>query len=500
MIAPLLYSTGKAPMNVQKATLKDGQIVEYVLVDDPPAGGMKKTYFSPDRSFVVQFFHDQSTSSDNQRMARLDAILGKYNPALPESKGGAKGVSQVSCEYFKKLFCWPTAIVVKPQLGIIAPTYSGDYFFATGPFKGCEKQGKWFSSRKLRPMLPEQERGTWNNYFRICILLTRTVRRLHQAGLAHSDLSSKNVLVDPTKGQCVVIDIDSLVVPGLFPPDVLGTPGYIAPEVLGTQNLPLNDPNRKHPSALTDQHALAVLLYEYLLFRHPLRGPRVNDIQSAEEDERLSMGPKALFIEHPSDRSNRPKDASELKVPYSSLGPQLAQLFERAFVDGLHDPSKRPAAIEWERALIKTWDMLHPCANGKCSHGWFILHTPKQPKCTFCGTKLKGSILILKLCKQSKPGQWLHDDQLVLYNNIYLCKWHTHSGIFPGEEADRTPQAYCVLQDGKWLLVNMNLQSLTSVGGNRVSPGQAVELKQGARFRLSQDSNGRMAEVIVHQL
>ena len=39
------------------------------------------------------------------------------------------------------------------------------------------------------------------------------------------------VLVDPTTGGCVVIDIDSLVVPGVYPPEVIGTGGYIAPEV-----------------------------------------------------------------------------------------------------------------------------------------------------------------------------------------------------------------------------------------------------------------------------
>ena len=32
---------------------------------------------------------------------------------------------------------------------------------------------------------------------------------MHQAGLAHSDLSCNNVLVDPTTGSCVVIDIDA---------------------------------------------------------------------------------------------------------------------------------------------------------------------------------------------------------------------------------------------------------------------------------------------------
>jgi serine/threonine protein kinase len=63
------------------------------------------------------------------------------------------------------------------------------------------------------------------------------LRRLHAAGLAHSDLSYKNVLVDPAGGNACIIDIDGLVVPGKFPPDVVGTPDFIAPEVIASQHL-----------------------------------------------------------------------------------------------------------------------------------------------------------------------------------------------------------------------------------------------------------------------
>jgi hypothetical protein len=470
-------------MSRKTATTKDGRTVEFIYVDDPPSGGMKATYFSPDRSYVVQFFHDQATANDPNRLKRLEAVVGKYNPTNDPKNG----------DYWKRLFCWPTAIVVKPTVGIVAPCYPSYFFFESGPFKGKEKEGRWFSSPKLRNLLPERERGTWVNYFQICILIARAVRRLHVAGLAHSDLSCKNILVDPSRGLSVVIDIDSLVVPQHFPPDVMGTPGYIAPEVLATQHLPLNDPKRKHPNAQTDQHALAVLVYEYLLFRHPLKGPKVNSTASAEEDELLSMGAKALFVEHPSDTSNRPPD---IKVPCSALGPQLHELFMKSFVKGLHSPNDRPAAIDWERALIRTWDMLVPCPNANCYQKWFVLYDTKKPQCPFCGARAKGTIPVLKLRKQVRPGQWLPDGQLAVHNNgLYLFKWHVFDNVFPGEDADRTPQAYFALHEGRWLLINQQLDSLTSPGGNRVPANQAVELKHGAHIRLSQDDRGRIAEV-----
>nr|QIQ10290.1 Putative kinase protein [Escherichia coli] len=35
------------------------------------------------------------------------------------------------------------------------------------------------------------------------------------------------------------------------------------------------------------------------------------------------------------------------------MGPYLTPLFERAFIDGLHDANKRPTADEWESARLK---------------------------------------------------------------------------------------------------------------------------------------------------
>jgi len=484
-------------MTVLDATLTDGRKVQYVLVDNPPAGGMKKTYFSPDRSYVVQFYHKQSAAHDPQRLSRLQAILGKYNPTVTHAQGGS-AASETSADYFKRLFCWPTGIVTQPDIGIVAPTYPGNYFFADGPFKGKEKEGGWFLGAKTRKLLPASELGNWKGYFGLCICMARAVRRLHMAGLAHSDLSSKNVLIDPLQGASVIIDIDSLVVPGLYPPDVMGSPGYIAPEVLGTQQLPVNDPKRHLPSAVTDQHALAVLIYQYLLLRHPLRGPKVHSNASAEEDEHLAMGSKALFVEHPTDSSNQPRD---LKTPYTILGQDLADLIKRTFVDGLHAPHKRPAAAEWERGLVKTWDMLIPCANPACTHQTFVLADLRAARCPFCGTPHpKGTLPVLKLRSERRPGQWLPDGQFVAFHNQSLFPWHVFDNIYSGELADRAPQAYCVFHQGRWLLINQAMDSLTSPGGNRVPIGSAVELKDKTQFRLSQQPHGRIAEVQLLQM
>lgn len=487
-----------------EATLADGRRILYVIQDDPPRGGMKYTYFAPDKSYVIQFFNDPETAKDPNLRKRIEAILGRFNPTLSEQAGGAMGNSEAMAKYFSSRFCWPTAIVTQPEFGIVCPAYPPNYFFSENAsivpelsleLKGKDKKSKWFTSAKLRRLMKEQELGNFQAMFQMSISLARAIRRMHQAGLAHSDLSCNNVLIDPTTGGCVVIDIDSLVVPGVYPPEVIGTGGYIAPEVLKTMNLPFGDPRRQLPCSYTDLHALAVLLYEYLLLRHPLVGPKIHS-DDPNMDDYLSMGPKALFIENPDDHSNRPGD---LKLTIKDLGPALEALFLRAFVDGLHSPNNRPTAMEWEKALVKTWDLLYPCANSNCAAGWFVLHDAKHPVCPFCGTRVSQDNLIrlhLKSPLQGRPGQWAPAGEVALYHNIPLFKWHILAKTFPDEKTDRTMMAYVCKHQGQWLLVNHNIQGMTSPSGNLVPIGQAILLKNGAVFRMTNNDEGLLAEVV----
>ncbi len=472
-------------MSTAEATLSDGRTIAY-LPDLIGEGGMKRVYFTTDRRSVVCFFKDQGLRADPNRLARLTAILGKFNPTTDPQTGS----------YFRDLFCWPTAIVTAPHFGILAPAYARNFFFAAGPWQGKEKKGAWFSRPKLRKMLPPGERGHWANYLSVCLQMARAVRKLHLTGLAHSDLSSNNVLVDPPNGRCVVIDIDSLVVPGVFAADVLGTPGYIAPEVLATQHLPLTDKARRLPSNRTDLHALAVLIYEYLLHRHPLRGPKINSTASAEEDELLSMGAKALFIEHPSDTSNH---QAGLTVSFQQLGPYLPDLFRRAFVDGLHAPDSRPGAADWENGLARTLDLLLPCGNTACSESWFPCPIAAQPlRCPWCGWEQRDKVPVLDFfyTPGGRHGQYRPENHSVACSEgRRLHRWHVFRNVRPGEGVSEETLAYVTRQQGRWLLVNRSLTGLISPGGNRVPAGQACELKDGDEIQLSQEEHGRLVAV-----
>jgi hypothetical protein len=470
-------------MSTETATLSDGRTIQYIP-EVIGSGVMKQVYFTADRQSVVCFYINQQ---DPFRLARLKAVVDKFNPTL----------DRVTGDYWKKRFCWPSAVIEKPRLGILAPAYPRNYYFKKGAQANKEKQGNWFSGTSgggtpLRKLIDESERGTWINYFGVCVNLARAVRRLHAAGLAHSDLSAKNVLIDPTAGELCITDIDSLVVPPFFPPDVMGTRTYIAPEVVATQHLDIKDPKRHHPCAATDRHAMAVLIYEYLLSRNPLKGPRTFPASSGEDQDKMEWGAGALFVEHPADTSNRPPN---LKVGCAALGPALHKLFEGAFVAGLHNARLRPSAQDWERELVYTWGLVTPCVNAACEQKHFVLADPKRPVCPFCGTKLKSPVIVLDFKYERSPGVWHTEWELVVSEVHGVMRWHVERGIFPDERADRTIQAHFERNGAKWLLVNDKLPLLMTAAGNRVLPGYKMELSPGAVIRLSPDARTRVVEV-----
>ncbi len=196
------------------------------------------------------------------------------------------------------------------------------------------------------------------------------------------------------------------------------------------------------PSISTDLHALAVLIYQVLLFRHPLKGPKYH-AQDPALDDQLAYGREALYIEHPSDSSNRPPGAF---VSSKTLGPKLAGLMEQAFTAGLRNPSARPQATQWEEALGHLYDSFLPCTNTNCQMMYFAFSGGQPLRCPWCGTRWSASptIAILDLYHPvtGRQGQYSPDHhQIVAWRGRQLFEWHAMSGRSPGLEANTSPVA-----------------------------------------------------------
>lgn len=75
--------------NIVTCITKDGQTVQFV--DEViGSGAMKDVYFSPDKSYVVAFYHKPQS---DQARERIDMITGRYRQNIFDQPGGLLGRS-----------------------------------------------------------------------------------------------------------------------------------------------------------------------------------------------------------------------------------------------------------------------------------------------------------------------------------------------------------------------------------------------------------------------
>ena len=468
---------------------------------------MKKVYASIDGKLVLQFFIDPSAIKSNNIVARMNSILGSYNPCLSEEEGGADGNTAHLAEYYRRYFSWPVAITDDPEFGfgIICQSYPKRFLYPENAFvhpaiskkyAGEPRDCSWYITQKTKMCLKETEQGDFRKILSICLCLARMTDRLHRAGLAHSDLSCKNILIDLKHGDCLITDVDGLVVPGLYMPEVNGTKGYIAPEVLETSTLPFD--KRKLPCVETDRHAMAVLFYELIFLRHPLlSGKKVLDFDDADNDDFLKLGKEALFIENPSDTSNRPDKTPEISI--KALGPDIEQLFLRVFVNGLHTPAARPTAGAWALSLSRAMDLLYPCPNVNCSAGWFVLHDMSNPVCPFCKTKLSTQKILrmrIKRPTHNKLGYWQDkNDVIILYAGAELLRKHFSQSISYTDSSGEDVCAEIKEDGGNLTLVNRRLSDLSLIDGSFIPEGKSIVLKPNMWFYSRSGDEGLLIEI-----
>jgi hypothetical protein len=189
--------------------------------------------------------------------------------------------------------------------------------------------------------------------------------------------------------------------------------------------------------------------------------------------------------------------ADVTKLPYTITGPYIKALFDRAFIDGLHNPIKRPIADEWEQALLKTTDLMQPCSNVACEQKWYVFDNTATPKCPFCGTPHKGTLPVLDFYYQFKPGVWKPENQrLMVYHNQYIFQWHVNGKIIRNEkltDAQKVPVGYFTFHENKWVFVNQKLNSMKDLTEDKEVPiGSMVEIADGKKILLSNEEGGRL--------
>lgn len=210
---------------------------------------------------------------------------------------------------------------------------------------------------------------TWLNLHRISRNLALVFNDLHSSGyIIIGDVNQKNILVTQ-QSYISLVDTDSFQVRdsnGTTYRCHVGVPEYTAPEIQGIRSDSI-DRTAQH-----DNFGLAVIIFQLLMDGfHPFTGTPNNPTLSTTLPLCIKEG---AFAYHP----NSKLSPSPNSPAFSTLNPNLQQLFIRCFVDGHKNPALRPTASDWRTGLEQAEKNLAQCSQ---SH-WYSTHQSKCPKCS----------------------------------------------------------------------------------------------------------------------
>jgi DNA-binding helix-hairpin-helix protein with protein kinase domain len=263
-------------------------------------------------------------------------------------------------------FLWPLEIVVAegvPSFGYVMPVRDANLVEAAELFGADD---------------PPSLRITARYGFE----LANNFRHLHARGFCYADINDRNVFVDPATGDVAICDNDNVDVNGT-PGAIIGTPRFRAPEVALGKAL---------PSATSDLHSLAVMLFMALVRHHPFDGAAVTSgtLDAAAVREYFERRP--VFIFDPDNDSNRPlpRHINPLTI-WPLLPGEVRDLFTRAFTLGLSDPDNcRVTEGQWRNAMLRLHDSFYNCE--RCGAENFYDFASTHNACFNCQA-LAGAVL-----------------------------------------------------------------------------------------------------------
>jgi serine/threonine protein kinase len=353
------------------------------IVDEILASGsqgdafrVKPTARNRNEIFVIKLYKKHETD----RYERLKAII-EHGHLI--SKG-----------FPEKTFCFPIDFVTHKNIdGIVMPCVP----------ETAIQMSTLFETPQNSPQSPDafnlviSGKVKYKTFVLNAFHLARAVNKLYREGFTHCDLSINNMFIDTSNGHISIIDLDNLAVQNFLPAKVAGTPGYAAPEL---------DNNKTIPDHTSDAHSLAVLIFNLLMFRHPLVGSNMN-VDWADNP----FGTNALYTEHPKDNSNRFTGGG---FDISDLPLFIQNLFNTAFIEGLHNNKKRDSTEKWIKPMWNFIESMYVC--DKCQQTtWFT--NKNVLNCLFCGHKNEHQFAMLNF---SNGFNKLVKEKSVLYPHHFF--------------------------------------------------------------------------------
>jgi len=317
-------------------TTSDGRTIRLAAPIGDPGGEGRTFRITGEPALVAKIYHKPP---GREAVAKLEWMIA-HPPAGASPAGG------------NVVLAWPISLL-------------RDRSGAVSGFMMPLVDGAWPLSRLFDPV--HRKRLTtvhggpfgWHHLHEVARNLALVVQACHAAGYVVGDLNNNNTLVSKS-GQISLIDTDSFQVIARNGRKTtvhhcrVVFPEYTPPELIG------KDLARTERSPSADNYILAVLIYKLLQDGlHPFAG-RTTHAEDPPADA-MTLASRGWF---PYDTRSKKVMPHPGAPTFGRLHPRLADLFSDCFVQGIHQPHRRPVAADWVNALTDARSALRQCANG----------------------------------------------------------------------------------------------------------------------------------------
>lgn len=225
----------------------------------------------------------------------------------------------------------------------------------------------------------------------LAINICRVIAEVHKAGYVFGDFNPRNIGVNLMNGHVAFLDTDSYhlynKINGKTYRCVVCLNGYVAPELIKRcKNKDFKTAPLPTFTKETDRFSLAVHIFK-LLFNGftPYNGISQNTRRSQANP---GVGNEAIELDNYCFKSgNMPMSVAT--PPLDAFPSYIGDLFCKAFIDGRNNPSIRPSAEDWDKALTRYKTSLKKCVKNSLHFYYNGLNT-----CPYCEADKRYQIML----------------------------------------------------------------------------------------------------------
>lgn len=317
-----MSSAGKLTKTRYFAVDRDGRSTSVTLQNLIYESGEGVLYWTDQNDLVAKLYH----KPDAPRIEKLHLMLRQppVDPAAPN-----------------RSIIWPTATLRDDGGAVIG-------FTMPGVKNGLIPRSLYvpLERKKEAPSLD------WYHLHQAALNVAKAFQSIHDMGYVIGDVKAENLLVTPDLKVCLV-DTDSFQIVDKLTGEVHPCP--VASEDFAPPEMQVS----KKPLLAAKEHdnfGLAIIIYSFLFTRHPYSGGILPPQHEGKETkDRIANG---LWQWN----KRIPLTPHKGSIPLEIVHPRLLDLFRRCFDDGHSNPSFRPQAGEWARALQDAISALTWCA------------------------------------------------------------------------------------------------------------------------------------------